>query len=162
MSSHIYASVSEFCLHRACGGHSDATTRPSLNLEDSNNLSSDQLHPMSEDEIEHSFTEDITINPSSREAEIGPKFKVISQKKSQAPISSLVPPSPLVVQTPLPVQGSILAFTVSLEVERSLSNAPVSDKHSGKQAVEGPSKRHKKKLETSSTSTLSMIEQAKL
>ena len=30
MSSHVYATVSKFCLHRACGGHSNATTRPSF------------------------------------------------------------------------------------------------------------------------------------
>ena len=62
------------------------------NLEDSNNLSSDQLHPVSEEEIENSYIEDTIANPSSREVEMGPMFKAISQKKSQAPIFSLVPP----------------------------------------------------------------------
>ena len=117
---------------------------------------------MSENEIEHSYTKDTIANPSSREVEMGLKFKVISQKKSQAPISSLIPSSPQVVQTPLLVQESVLALIVSFEVERSLSDTPLYDNCNGKQAVEGPSKRHKKKGETSSASPSSLVEQAEL
>ena len=47
-------------------------------------------------------------------------------------------------------------------VLRSFSNAPLRDKRNGKQAVEGPLKRHKKKAETSSASPLSPVEQAEL
>ena len=73
----------------------------SLNLEDSKDLSSDQLQPMSEDQIEHSYTENTTANPSSREVEMVPQFKAVSEKKS---ISCLVPLRAPFVQTLLPVQ----------------------------------------------------------
>ncbi|GFS36783.1 hypothetical protein Acr_00g0048010 [Actinidia rufa] len=49
-----------------------------------------------------------------------------------------------------------------LVIKRRLSDAPLYDKCKGKQAAEGPSKRHKKKGETSSAFHLSLVEQAML
>ena len=71
-------------------------------------------------------------------------------------------PSLPIVQTPLLVQDSVLAFIVSPKVKRRLSDAPLHDNCKGKQAAEGPSKRHKKKGEMSSAFHLSLVEQAVL
>ncbi|GFZ03437.1 hypothetical protein Acr_16g0000610 [Actinidia rufa] len=73
-----------------------------------------------EDEIKHSYTGDNEANLSLGEVRMGPKFKKL-------------------------VQDPILVLTVSPEVKGSPFDAMLYDKCKGKLAVEGPSKRHKKK-----------------
>ncbi|GFZ15919.1 hypothetical protein Acr_25g0003280 [Actinidia rufa] len=108
----------------------------SSDLENSDDLALVPLQPMGEDVIAHSFKEDSDSDTSSGKVDMAPRFRTLGHKKAQAstnPSIASVPPS--ILDHPL-AHLPIFAITAPSEVESSLFEALLLDKHKGEMLVE--------------------------